>query len=86
MARCAGPRPARSAPSRYCHSPTTDELEGAEKAGFRTLVDLDYFQRLEDYPFMEGLRGEARFQQLLARIREDNLRMREDLARPATSP
>jgi TolB-like protein/thioredoxin-like negative regulator of GroEL len=63
-----------------------DELEGAEKAGFRTLVDLDYFQRLEDYPFMEALRGEPRFQQLLGRIRTDNLRMREALARPATTP
>ena len=56
-----------------------------EKSGFRTLIDLDYFQRLEDYPFMEGLRREARFQQLLARIRADNRRMREALRAPVTA-
>jgi tetratricopeptide (TPR) repeat protein len=55
------------------------ELQAAEKAGFRALVDIDYFMRLTDYPFMTGVSADPRFKAVIARIEADNRRMREAL-------
>jgi hypothetical protein len=56
-----------------------DELEAAEKAGFRMLIDFDYFQRIESYPFVTQLAREPRYAAAVRRIEEDNRRMREHL-------
>ena len=56
-----------------------DELESAERSGYRTLIDVDYFQRIQDYPFAAGLIPEPRFRQFLQRIQSANLQMRAAL-------
>jgi tetratricopeptide (TPR) repeat protein len=55
------------------------ELTRATEQGFRTLVDFEYFVRLEDYPFMRDVVSDPRFRELASRIDADNARMREAL-------
>ncbi len=55
------------------------ELEAAARQGFRTLVDVDYFMRLEDYPFMAPVVDDPGFRAAIARIEADNERMRQAL-------
>ncbi|HEX5766514.1 MAG TPA: tetratricopeptide repeat protein, partial [Woeseiaceae bacterium] len=60
------------------------ELTRATDQGFRTLIDFEYFVRLEDYPFMRDVVTDPRYLELATRIEGDNARMREALlaARP----
>lgn len=53
------------------------ELARATDQGFRTLIDFEYFVRLEDYPFMQDVVADPRYLELAARIEVDNARMRE---------
>lgn len=55
------------------------ELQRAVDHGYRTLIDFEYFVRLEDYPFMANVASDDRFQALVARIDTDNRRMRDAL-------
>lgn len=55
------------------------EIQAAYDNGYRTPYDLDYFMRLDDYPGMAPLKGDARFQSLMSRIDADNQRQREAL-------
>ena len=55
------------------------ELERAADRGYRTLIDFDYFVRLEDYPFMAKVVSDTRFHEIVERIEADNRRMREAL-------
>jgi hypothetical protein len=61
------------------------ELRRAQEAGFRTLIDFEYFVRIEEYPFMAAVAADTRFQALVAEIEVDNRRMRDALLarRPA---
>jgi TolB-like protein/Flp pilus assembly protein TadD len=69
------------------------ELRRATDRGFRTLIDFEYFVRLEDYPFMSPVVSDPRFKAIAAQIDADNRRMRDALrarratttARPSTS-
>lgn len=56
------------------------ELEQARRAGWRTLIDFDYFTRIDDYPMMAALAGDPRFRALLRDIEADNERLRGRLA------
>jgi TolB-like protein/Tfp pilus assembly protein PilF len=68
------------------------ELRRATDHGFRTLIDFEYFVRLEDYPFMSPVVADPRFKRIAAGIDADNRRMRDALrarraaaaAQPAT--
>jgi TolB-like protein/Tfp pilus assembly protein PilF len=55
------------------------ELQRAVDHGYRTLIDFEYFVRLQDYPLMANVVSDARFQALVARIEADNRRMRDAL-------
>jgi TolB-like protein/cytochrome c-type biogenesis protein CcmH/NrfG len=55
------------------------ELRSAADGGYRTLIDFDYFVRLEDYPFMAVLAADPRFIAQVAEIEADTRRMREAL-------
>jgi hypothetical protein len=46
---------------------------------------VDYFQRMQDYPFAADLLVEPRFQQVLRRIQSANGKMREALQKTAGS-
>lgn len=52
------------------------ELQRAEAQGYRNLVDIDYFVRLDEYPFMAQVARDGRFKALVARIETDLERMR----------
>jgi hypothetical protein len=53
------------------------ELTRATDQGFRTLIDIDNFIRLEDYPFMKEVAKDPRYAVLVNRIETDNRRMRD---------
>ena len=53
------------------------ELTRATDQGFRTLIDVDNFIRLEDYPFMKEVAKDPRYAVLVNRIEADNRRMRD---------
>ncbi len=53
------------------------ELTRATDQGFRTLIDVDNFVRLEDYPFMKDVAKDPRYLALARRIEADNRRMRD---------
>ena len=55
------------------------ELQRAKADGYRTLIDFDYFVRIEDYPFMARVVSDPRFTALVAEIQADNQRMRDAL-------
>jgi hypothetical protein len=55
------------------------ELRRATALGYRTLIDFDYFVRLEDYPFMSAVAADPRFHALVAEIEKDNRHMRDAL-------
>jgi TolB-like protein/Tfp pilus assembly protein PilF len=55
------------------------ELRRATDNGFRTLIDFEYFVRLEDYPFMSPVVADPRFKAIAAEIDADNRRMRDAL-------
>jgi hypothetical protein len=55
------------------------ELQRARDDGYRTLIDFDYFVRIEDYPFMARVVSDPRFTALVADIEADNQRMRNAL-------
>jgi len=55
------------------------ELQRAKDDGYRTLIDFDYFVRIEDYPFMARVVSDPRFTALVADIEADNQRMRDAL-------
>lgn len=52
-------------------------FEQAARAGWRLLIDFDYFVPVTDYPFMAEVARDPRFQRLAAQIEADNARMRE---------
>ena len=56
------------------------ELERARAAGWRMLVDFDYFTRIDDYPMMTAVAKEPRFRTLVRAIETDNARLRTRLA------
>lgn len=56
------------------------ELERAQQAGWRTLIDFDYFTRIDDYPMMAAVRKEPGFRALVRAIEADNAQLRERLA------
>lgn len=58
-----------------------DALERAVAQGFRTLVDFEYFLRLEDYPFTQRVTQSPRYAVLVNQIQEENRRMRENVRR-----
>ncbi|HEY9235712.1 MAG TPA: tetratricopeptide repeat protein, partial [Phenylobacterium sp.] len=55
------------------------ELRAAVDAGYRQLVDIDGFMRLDAYPMVAPLRADPRFKAQIARIEADNARMRQKL-------
>ena len=55
------------------------EFERARRAGWRLLVDFDYFTRIEDYPMMARIAKEPRFVALVRAIEADNARLRAKL-------
>lgn len=63
----------------------TDEavagFEAAQRAGWRLLIDFDYFVPVVDYPFMAEVARDPRFRRLAAEIQADNARMRENYLR-----
>ncbi|MFO1428422.1 MAG: tetratricopeptide repeat protein [Steroidobacteraceae bacterium] len=56
------------------------ELERARAAGWRMLVDFDYFTRIDDYPMMSGVAKEPRFRALVRAVEADNAQLRTRLA------
>lgn len=57
-----------------------DALEIAIAQGFRTPIDFEYFLGLEDYPFTRKVTQDPRYEGLVARIEEENRRMRQNLS------
>ncbi len=55
------------------------DLARAVDQGFRKLIDLDYFMRPEDYPFLDRLTADPRYRPLADRVEADSRRMREAL-------
>lgn len=63
------------------------EFERARRAGWRLLVDFDYFTRIEDYPMMARIAKEPRFVALVRAIEVDNAAARATRRRaPARRP
>ncbi|MGA0599557.1 hypothetical protein ACO2Q3_02515 [Caulobacter sp. KR2-114] len=52
------------------------ELQAAEAGGYRTLIDINAWIRLDRYPMVASVRSDPRFQAIIARIDADNARMR----------
>lgn len=52
------------------------ELQRAERQGYRSLIDIDYFVRLDEYPFMAQVVRDPRYKALALGIQADNARMR----------
>lgn len=66
-------------------------FEAAARAGWRLLIDFDYFIPVADYPFMADVARDPRYQRIVAGIAADNRRMRDQYlrtrtARPAAAP
>ncbi len=55
------------------------ELRTAVDHGYRQLVDIDGFMRMDAYPMVATLRADPRFKAEIARIDADNARMRQKL-------
>jgi hypothetical protein len=55
------------------------ELERARAQGFRTLIDMEYFLKLEDYPMMAQVSRDPRYAAFTRAVEADNARMRSAL-------
>jgi hypothetical protein len=55
------------------------ELQAAQAGGYRTLIDVNAWIRLDRYPMVAPVRADPRFQAILAQIDADNARMRAAL-------
>lgn len=55
------------------------ELRTAVDNGYRQIIDIDGFMRLDAYPMVASLRADSRFKAQIARIDADNARMRQKL-------
>ncbi len=54
-------------------------FERAAAAGWRMLIDFDYFVRVDQYPFMAETARDPRFRKIVAGIEADLARMRESV-------
>jgi TolB-like protein/Tfp pilus assembly protein PilF len=61
------------------HESAIAELRAAADNGYRQLIDIDGFMRMDAYPMVASLRGDPRFKAQVARIDADNTRMRGKL-------
>lgn len=52
------------------------ELQAAEAGGYRALIDVNAWIRMDRYPMIASVRGDPRFQAIVARIEADDARMR----------
>ncbi|MDT9599611.1 tetratricopeptide repeat protein [Sphingosinicella rhizophila] len=58
-----------------------DAFAQAYRAGWRMLIDFEYFIPVRDYPFMAEVVRDPRFQKIAAAIEADNRRMRSQYLR-----
>jgi tetratricopeptide (TPR) repeat protein len=55
------------------------ELQAAQAGGYRALIDINAWIRIDRYPMAASVRGDPRFQAILAQIDADNARMKAAL-------
>ena len=61
------------------------EFERASAAGWRMLIDFDYFVRVDQYPFMAETARDPRFRKIVAGIEADLARMRETVTKDSAA-
>jgi hypothetical protein len=61
-------------------------FDAAAKAGWRSLIEFEYFVRLEDFSFMAEVARDPRFKRIVAGIEADNARMRENFLKVRRPP
>lgn len=62
------------------------ELQAAEAGGYRTLIDVNAWIRMDRYPMVASMRGDPRFQAIVARIEADDTRMRAAVLAASPGP